>query len=214
MDLDKRKMALLEQQAAQKAGGPPQGMKISPDQRWNPQTQSLEAIPGGKLWQTQKGNRAKDLNTLRTAQSTAEDADKKIQSLLSPDNEEGFNNQFGGYTAMATRYLPGKTQDVGANLESLKQNLKMAGLGFIRAGGSIGQMTEKEWPIVEGLIGTLKPTMSKDAAKNTLMQIRARMQKIKDQAQEIYDSEWANSQFDQEHPQGPKKRYTIESVEP
>jgi len=76
----------------------------------------------------------------------------------------------------------------------------------MRSGGSIGQMTEKEWPIVEQMIGSLDPVMGEEDARMAFQKIRARMQRIADDANEIYDNNWSDTQYYAPDKKGNTKR--------
>lgn len=183
-------------------GGMPPGMKLGMDQRWNPDTQSVEILPGSKTFLGQKDKYAKDAGQLRAATSLAKEGAGKIDFILDPKNKGGFESQFGGPQSYLTRMLPGQTQDVGAKLESLRSNLKLAGKSLVGQGGAIGQITEREWPILEGMIDTLSPNMTEEGARQVLENIKAKFQDMQRQAQETYQSEWQGSQFDQQPQQG------------
>jgi hypothetical protein len=82
-----------------------------------------------------------------------------------------------------------------AKIESLKSDLKTAGLKAIRAGGSPGQITEREWPIMEQLIDSLHPLMGEENAKTVLQNIQARLERVEDMAKETYTTEWSETQY-------------------
>lgn len=209
-------LKIQEMQSKSKAGAAaPPGLKLKPGEIFDPETQAVKAVQGSDLYINQSGKHSSDRDALQSADMTSDATAKKINDLLSPENQGGFNSQFGGYNALLTRMLPGQTQDVGAKLESLKSDLKMAGLSMIRSGGSIGQVTEREWPIVEGLIGRLDPRMSEQEARQTLQEISARMEAIKKKAAAGYETEWGGTQYyrGQGQPDKPGKRYQILSVE-
>ena len=65
----------------------------------------------------------------------------------------------------------------------------------MRSGGSIGQITEREWPIIEGMIGALKPQMTKDEARKQFTKIKTYMENIRNNARNAYDAEWGETQY-------------------
>jgi len=169
--------------------------KLKPGERFIEGSDSVEAIPGSDLYKTQSGKHAKDYQVALSAKTNFDEASKKIDYILDEKNKGAFNSHFGGYNAYLTKHIPGATQEVGAKIESLKSDLKMAGLGLIRQGGSIGMMTEREWPIVQDMIDRIDPRMGEPAARAAFENIRTYMGRIKDNADEIYRTEWGGSQF-------------------
>jgi len=162
-------------------------------ERWNPDTQMAEAIPGSDLYQLQKSRHGKDYGTAQSINTSMDTSIGKIDEILDPKNTDAFNSNFGGYNAMATQFLPGASTDMRKKIEGLKSDLKMTGLNAIRAGGSIGAMTEKEWPIVEGMIARIDPTLSEEAARAELQKVKAYMERIRNNATDIYMTEWQGS---------------------
>ena len=166
--------------------------KLKQGERWNADTQTVEAIPGSDLYQKQKSAHAKDFGTVQNITSSMDNSIAKVSEILDPKNTSGFNSNFGGYNALATQFFD---SDMRRKIESLKSDLKVAGLNIIRAGGSVGAMTEKEWPIVEGLIANISPTLSEPEARDQLSKIAARMEAIKRNAQTVYQTEWGGSPY-------------------
>ena len=107
--------------------------------------------------------------------------------------DPGFKHLF-GTTSLLTRQLP-QARTAAGKLESLKSNLKAAGLEAMRAGGSIGAMTEKEWPIVEAMISGLDSRMSPDEAATQIDKIKARIERINEVARDAYKMEWGASPY-------------------
>jgi hypothetical protein len=176
-------------------GGVSEAPKLKQGERWNKELGRVEAVPGSDIYVKQSEKHGKDFQALQGVETKVDSAINKIDYILSDENKSGFNANFGGYTAYGTSRITGKGVDVRSNIESLKSDLKAAGLELMRSGGSIGQITEREWPIIEGMIGALKPEMTKDEAKNQFTKIRTYMERIRDNAREAYDTEWSGSQY-------------------
>lgn len=155
----------------------------------------VELRPGTQAYLTQKDKFAKDFGGVKAVEQKTKLALDKIDKILDPKHADAFNSNFGGYTAYATQLMPGKTQDIRNEIESLKQNLKMAGFELIRQGGSIGQMTEREWPIVQDMIARLDPKMSEGEARSHIEAIKEYLLNIQNTAHTVYDTEWQGSQF-------------------
>lgn len=176
-------------------GGAGPGTKLEKGERWNAAEQRIETVPGSKLHVAQSDKHGKDFQALQGVDTKVESAIGKIDYILSPENKSGFDANFGGYNAYVAGRLPGKATDIRKNIDSLKSDLKAAGLELMRSGGSIGQITEREWPIIEGMIGALSPDMSEDEARLQFGKIKTYMNRIRANAREAYDTEWGGSQY-------------------
>lgn len=154
----------------------------------------IRAVKGSNLYIKQSKDHGKEIENLNGLNLSTKNAITKIDKILDPDNEGAFNSNFGGYNASISNKFPG-AQDTRNTIEALKSDLKMAGLNTIRAGGSIGAMTEKEWPIVEGMISRISPTLSEDEAKGEFQKIKAYLQNIESKANDTYDEVWGNTQY-------------------
>jgi hypothetical protein len=191
----KRKLEIERYKASKGDGGGSEAPKLNKGERWNAEKGRVEAVPGSDLFVKQSEKHGKDFQALQGVDTKIDSAINKIDYILSDENKSGFNANFGGYTAYGTSRITGKGVDVRSNIESLKSDLKAAGLELMRSGGSIGQITQQEWPIIEGMIGALKPEMTKDEAKNQFTKIKTYMERIRDNAREAYDTEWGGSQY-------------------
>lgn len=169
--------------------------KLKPGERWNAVEQRVEAVPGSDIHQKQSAAHAKDDAALRGVETKMDTAIQKIAGLLDPKNEDAFNGNFGGYNAYATQYAPGAASEARKTIESIKSDLKAAGLEMMRSGGSIGQMTQQEWPIVERMISTIDPVLGEKKAREEFGKIVAYMESIKENARKVYETEWGGTQF-------------------
>lgn len=160
------------------------------DMRYKPGTDELENIPGSAKDMKERDARGKDSDALKSLEASVKLTTDQIDEILDPKKAAAFNSNFGGWNAYATRLLPGETQDVKLKIESIKSGLKKAGLEIMRSGGSIGQMTVKEWPIVEGMIARIDPELGEKAAREEFDRIKAYMNGIVTRAREKYSGEW------------------------
>lgn len=186
--------ATRENDAQTKLLGQPQKPKLGMGEQMGADG-SVQMIPGTAGYLKQADKHAKDYGVMESVNTKTDNAIKKIDEILDPKAEGAFNSQFGGYNAYLTRLLPGETQDMGAKIESLKANMKTAGLDLIRQGGSIGMMTEREWPIVQDQLDKLDPRMGEKAAREAFENIRANFERIRENAKETYANEWSGTQF-------------------
>ena len=184
-----------EREAAIAAGEEP-SVALQKGETWNPDTQQIELVKGSKLYNDTAKKHNVDYKEATTVADKVEEAKAKIDYILSDKQTTGFEGNFGGYNAAyASQYFPGQTQDVKARLESLKSDLKNAGLELLRTGGSIGQITEREWPIIEQQLANLTPYISEQEARDVLTNVRARLDNIVSRAAETYDMQWSDTQF-------------------
>ena len=103
---------------------------------------------------------------------------------------------FGGYNAKyGTQYMSGNTAAVKQKLETLKSELKAAGLAIMRSGGGVGQITEKEWAIMEKLIDSVDPLMDEKDARNVLKSISEQLDTALIKGKRKFETEWADSRY-------------------
>lgn len=179
--------------AAKQTGGADRRLK--PGERWNEEKQVIEAIPGSDLYKKQQATFTESYKNATSTIDQLEAGVKKIDEILDPNSANGFNKNFGGYNAYASRMLSGDASNMRTKINSFKSEMKNAGLSLIRMGGSIGQITEREWPIVEQLIDTIDPVLTEDEAKQRFTQIKSRFQGIMNRAKDVYDTQFSDSQF-------------------
>ena len=159
----------------------------------------LVDIVGAAPYRTNTRNHANDVQELRSIQSTVQSAIDNIDEILSTKNESGFQDNFGGYTASVTRFTPdilptgygGTTAlNVKAKIEKLGSDMANSGLNTARAGGSIGQITEKEWPMLQKLIANITYSLSEDEAEKQLRKVREKFVQFALNADEKYINTW------------------------
>lgn len=169
---------------------------LKPGYAWDPSGTRQVPVEGGPAWRDLQSKHAKDLDDFGAIREQTAGAQESLAYLLDPRNKDAFNSLFGGYNAYVTQFLPGQTQDARAKLEALKASMKAAGLRVVRGGGgSVGAITEREWPIMERLIDNLTPTMSEAEARNSLRQIQGRLNRMQEHAKRVYGAEWSDSPF-------------------
>jgi hypothetical protein len=175
-------------------GGP--GTKLEKGERWNAEEQRIETVPGSKLFVAQSGAHGKDRAALVAVETKTKSAVDKINEILDPKNKAGFDANFSGAVPYGA-YITGRfAPDSRRRIESLKSDMKAAGLELIRAGGqSIGQITEREWPILENMIAGISPEMTPEAARAEFKKVAAYMERLKDNAKEAYQTEWGDTQY-------------------
>lgn len=195
--LAERKQSFEERTANAGMSGMVKPPELQKGERWNPEAGRVEAVEGSDIYIKQSGKHNKDYTALNAINTQRSLATSKIDRLLDPKNTDSFNNLFGGYGAYASRELSGKTANLRSDLESLKNNLKAAGKKIIAGAGpgAIGQITEREWPILEGMIAELRPTMTEEGAREKLQEIRTFLDGLAVQAADEYDTTWGRTQY-------------------
>jgi len=197
IDLDERKFAAEQEKAAREAAvAGPGGVKLGPGERATPEG-TVELIPGTKAYNTAAKAHTSDKKDASIVVDKIAAAKDKLKYILSEKNKDGFEYNFGGYNAAYVgQNMPVESaQNMYAKLESLKADLKAAGLEQLRAGGSIGQITEAEWPIIEKQMDSITPYMGEQAARDALISIQRRLDNIAERATEAYDMQWGDTQF-------------------
>lgn len=198
-------------------GAVPGGLKLKPGERYNPQTDTVEPVPGSALYQEQAGKHGKDLAGVVSVKQKAGGGIEAIDNFL--NTKGAVESQFGGgYSGLVTSRM---NPDARANLENIKAAVRSAGLDMMRAGGSVGTMTEREWPMVEQLMANITNSMSEEEARLQLAKAKAKMESIQNEAARLYQLEWGNTPYSQQMrttpggapPAGDGKRYKILSVE-
>lgn len=178
--------------------------KLEKGEVWNAEAGRVDAAPGSSRFITQQGKFAADKKALDAVTMKAQGAIDKVDEILGPGGTanpgDGFKSNFGGYNAYLTQYLPGEASDKRKKIDSLKSDLRAAGLEMMRSGGSIGAMTEREWPIVEQMMAGISPVLSEMEAAFQLAKVKTKMQQIRGSAQDDYDTSWRNTQFGAQGP--------------
>ena len=177
--------------------GQPQGEmpKLKPGEVWDATKQTVKQVPGSAEYNKQSKIHGTDYNAAKTVVSKMDNAIKKVNEILKPENASGFENNFGGYNAAASRMFSGNTATVRKDIDTLKADMKGAGLELIRAGGSIGALTEREWPMLEAQIDAIDYMLDEPAAKKAFERVKTTFERIKDQAKDTYQTTWGETQY-------------------
>jgi hypothetical protein len=169
--------------------------KLKPGEVWDATKQTVKQIPGSAEYNKQSKAHGTDYNAAKTVLSKMDNAISKVDEILDPKNKSGFENNFGGYNAAVSRMFTGNTATVRKNIESLKADMKSAGLELVRSGGSIGALTEREWPMLEAQIDAIDYMLDEDAAKAAFERVKSTFNRIKDQAKDTYQTTWGETQY-------------------
>lgn len=203
LDLEERRVRIAEENARREAAkteaiasgerGPTEPQK---GEVWNREAGRYDVVPGSKLYNETSKKHSSDYKAKTAVQDRVKESLAKIDYVLAPENEDGFGYNFGGYTeAYVGQYVPGQAQDVKNTIESLKADITQAGLELMRAGGSIGAITEREWPLLEKQIAAVTPYVSEKRARELLDNVAQRLKNIQTRTTETYDTQWGETQF-------------------
>jgi len=163
---------------------------------WNAEKQRVDAAKGSDTYIAQSQKHGKDISAVKTMEESTKSVAATIDKILDPAKKDAFNSNFGTSTYFGSRYIPGETQDVGAAIETLKSQMKMAGASLVRArGGAVGAITEREWPYLESMIDTLTPNMTEGEARRVIQSVGERLKALNDVSKETYDATWGNTQY-------------------
>jgi hypothetical protein len=186
---------------AQGAKEMPPTVTLQKGEVWNREAGRVDAAPGSAPFIKRSQEHAEDVTALNALKEKSDEATVNIKKMLSDENKEGFQANFGGVSTTVKSRMPGKAADFKGMLDTFKSNMKSAGLEMMRSGGSIGAMTQKEWPIVEAEMASLDGWMTEDNARNVMKNVAARLARIKKSSESVYDMTWGETQF---HPKNKK----------
>lgn len=170
--------------------------KVKPGERYNPNTDQVEVLPGSDLERVQSEKHSEAASKVSTIVNVADNMIATGKDLL---NDEGFSNLFGkgdivtGAIAHGTQFLsPGAM----AKLEQFKNELKTQGGALYKEiANSPGSMQVAEWPILEGQLATLKTGMPEPDAKKIIQSAIDFVQKAKQRKQELYAEQYADTPY-------------------
>jgi hypothetical protein len=129
--------------------------------------------------------------TLSTLEESIDGMQRTIGDLLRPTKDgkgveltPGAASNVGGpWDTYAPNMPGGKAASSWAKIEKLRSNIGVMVLTAMReaskTGGAVGNVTEKEWPILQNQLSSLDPNMSDDEFAASLLEINNRVENIK-----------------------------------
>lgn len=81
----------------------------------------------------------------------------------------------------------GGASDVDGLIDEFRASVKKTGLNLARQGGGIGSMTEREWPIVEGMVASIKPGAGGEVLKSQMDKVLAKIEQIRQNAYQTHN---------------------------
>jgi len=168
--------------------------KIPEGMAANPETKRLEYVVGTPLYEEARNKYLDEADKVQKFGTQTQDIADKMQSLL---DSSGFNVLFpdvkvGSFVGAATQYLAPDTRNRLAEVQSL---FSVEGLARIRENGSPGAITEREWPIMRGIVAEITPGMSADGVKEKLQQVLDKLNNQRATKEAQFAERFSNSQF-------------------
>lgn len=179
---------LLQKQAENEEAAPIAGAKKLAEEQASARVKAITELP-----QAQKA--------LEATNGTLDDIDTTINNLLETDKTTGrplglkpgaLSNIGGFYNMYMINQPGGAAAEAWSDIKKLKNNLGVMTLNAMReaskTGGAVGNVTEKEWPILQGQIAALDPELGEQRFLESLLTIKNRVQAIRTSAQSAYDT--------------------------
>ena len=189
-------------EAAQKAAvvsGEAPPVQLQKGERWNPEKQRVEAVPGSQTYNKQKSVQATDYGAAKNALRELEKVNGVVSDLK---NTTGYQKAMNTGVVMAnTPNIPVVSNFSGAyDFQTKYKNLKgsVATLGRAAASlqGKLGNMAVQEWKLVSDAIANLDlDTMDADVLDDQLNVIANDMLRLEAQVRDAYENEWGDTQF-------------------
>lgn len=125
---------------------------------------------------------------LRNVNMSLDASLKQIDDLLKSPGIENISGPIAG----RTWNMSGAATNAQAKLDTLKAQIGVEVLQAMReaskTGGAVGQVTEKEWPILQNQLGALQQAQTTDEFKKGLAEVRARIDNMKRSADTAFQS--------------------------
>jgi hypothetical protein len=199
LEFDREKFAVEREKEARIASGEAAPVQLQKGERWNPEKQRVEAVPGSQTYNKQKSVQAKDYGAAKNALRELE----KVKGVVSDlKNTTGYQKAMNTGVVMAnTPNIPVVSNFSGAyDFQTKYKNLKgsVATLGRAAASlqGKLGNMAVQEWKLVSDAIANLDlDTMNANVLDDQLNVIANDILRLEAQVQDAYENEWGDTQF-------------------
>ena len=198
-DLAERKFAEEQAKNARIASGEEAPVQLQKGERWNPEKQRVEAVPGSQTFNKQKSLQSTDYGAAKNALRELD----KVKGVVSDlKNTTGFQKAMNTGVVMSNLpNIPGVSSATGAyDFQTKYKNLKgsVATLGRAAASlqGKLGNMAVQEWRLVSDAIANLDlDTMDADVLDAQLDVIANDILRLEAQVRDAYENEWGDTQF-------------------
>ena len=168
--------------------------KPPPGHRYTADGSALERTPGGPAEQKFRADMAEDRAALDSGLSAIDATISNIDTLIGTDTKPehpGLKAITGSIDSKTPTFFQ-DSQDAENIAEGLKSQASIQGLGNVRASsGSIGSLTQAEWPRLESLLVNLQQSQGTKQYADNLKKYRAELAIVKRRLQskfkETYD---------------------------
>jgi len=163
---------------------------------------------------------------LTTTIDTLGGVEETIDSLLEKNAESGLPTLTSGAASnvggLYDSYFPNRpgsdASNAWAQMQKLKNNIGVMVLTAMReaskTGGAVGNVTEKEWPILQSQIAALDHTMSDEQFADSLQKIKDRIASMRLSAAQAFDRTYGASEAQRFSTPGASERVSTEAAAP
>lgn len=209
LEFDREKFAAEQAEKAKIASGEAAPVQLQKGERWNPDKQRVEAVPGSVTFNKQKSEHAKDFQGAINVDRQLQDVEDAVTDLMNTSSWQKMTNT----GAMMARLpnVPGLSSltggyDFQTKLKNLDGVLKTLGRADATSSGKLGNMAIQEWRYVADAIANLDLTnMSADDLNEQLDIIMSKVREIRSNIRVGYDQEWGDTQFAADLPKSEKR---------
>lgn len=121
-----------------------------------------------------------------------------IDSTNAVANSPGLSNITGPVMGRVPN-ITGQATNAQAHLDTLKAQIGVEVLNAMRAasktGGAVGQVTEKEWPILQNQLGALQQSQTTGQFKQNLQVVQTTLRRMQDNARIAYEQTYGAVNF-------------------
>lgn len=198
LEFDREKFAAEQAEKAKIASGEAAPVQLQKGERWNPEKQRVEAVPGSQTYNKQKSTQAKDYSSAKNAVRELEKVRGTVKALK---ETTGYQKAMGTGAIMSNvPNTPLSTFTGAYDFQTKYKNLKgaVATLGRAAASlqGKLGNMAVQEWKTVADAIANLDlESMSSAQLDDQLEIITNDLTALDAQVRDAYEKEWGDTQF-------------------
>lgn len=138
----------------------------------------------------EKQAEGKSSSGVRNMETELDSAIKAANILKTHKGLEGAS----GISGMVYSRPGGESAKAEALLSEFKSQVKRTGLNLVRQGGGIGSMTEREWPIVEGMVANIDPVkLGAEGTREQINKVISKMQGVLENAKAAHSEMYGGS---------------------
>ena len=180
------------------ASGEAPPVQLQKGERWNPEKQRVEAVPGSQTYNKQKSTQSKDYGAATNALRELDKVNKVVKELK---DTTGYQKAAG--TGVIMSNLPNTplssvtgAYDFQTKYKNLKGSVATLGRAAASLQGKLGNMAVQEWKLVSDAIANLDlDSMDADVLDAQLDIIANDIMALEAQVRDAYENEWSGTQF-------------------